>query len=163
MIVRDDTMQSGKVRMKNNPLLISIMILILVAGPSIVLAQPEEPRERVITIEASKFSYKPEIIEVNEGDRVTIRLISTDVHHGLFIDGYELKTDAKPGEEGNITFIANRTGKFAMRCSVTCGPFHPYMISYLKVKPDYRLFGSIYLALVVFIGSIVFILRKEKP
>ena len=148
--------------MKNYQLLILIMIFVLLASPSVVLAQPEEPRERVITIDASKFSYKPEIIEVNKGDRVTIRFISTDVHHGLYIDGYELKTDARPGEEGNITFIASTTGKFAMRCSVTCGPFHPYMIGYLKVKPDYRLFGSIYLALIVFIGSIVFILRKEK-
>lgn len=150
------------VRMKNYQLLISIMIFVLLASPSVVLAQPEEPRERIITIEASKFSYKPEIIEVNKGDRVTIRFISTDVHHGLYIDGYELETNTKPGEEGNITFIANTTGKFAMRCSVTCGPFHPYMIGYLKVKPDYRLFGSIYLALIIFIGSIVFILRKVK-
>ncbi len=139
-----------------------MMILVLLVCPQLTLAQPEEPQERVITIEASKFSYKPEIIEVNKGDRVTIRLISTDVHHGLYIDGYELETNTKPGEEGRITFVANKTGKFAMRCSVTCGPFHPYMIGYLKVKPDYRLFGSIYLALVIFIGSIVFILRKEK-
>ncbi len=148
--------------MKNNALILLVMILILLVGPQLVLAQTEEPQERVITIEASKFSYKPEIIEVNKGDRVTIRLISTDVHHGLYIDGYELETNTKPGEEGRITFVANKTGKFAMRCSVTCGPFHPYMIGYLKVKPDYRLFGSIYLALVIFIGSIVFILRKEK-
>ncbi len=151
--------------MKNNTPILLVLIFVLfvsLVSPQLVLAQPEQPQERVITIEASKFSYKPEIIEVNNGDRVTIRLISTDVHHGLFIDGYELKTDARPGDEGNITFTANKTGKFAMRCSVTCGPFHPYMIAYLKVKPDYRLFGSIYLALVVFIGSIVFILRKEK-
>ena len=148
--------------MKNGKLILSIMVFVLLASLPLVLAQPEEPQERVITIEASKFSYNPEIIEVNEGDKVTIRFISTDVHHGLYIDGYELETNAIPGYEGNITFVANKTGKFAMRCSVTCGPFHPYMIGYLKVKPDYRLFGSIYLALIIFIGSIVFILRKEK-
>lgn len=148
--------------MKNDKLLISMMIFILLSGPPLTLAQPEEPHERVIMIEASKFSYQPEIIEVNEGDKIRIRFISTDVHHGLYIDGYELETNTKPGEEGSITFIANKTGKFAMRCSVTCGPFHPYMISYLKVKPDYRLFASIYLALVIFVVSIVFILRKEK-
>lgn len=148
--------------MKNGKLILSIMVFVLLASLPLVLAQPEEPQERVITIEASKFSYKPEIIEVNEGDRVTIKFISTDVHHGLYIDGYELKTDAIPGEEGGITFVANKTGKFAMRCSVTCGPFHPYMISYLKVKPDYRLFGSIFLALFVFLVSIIILVRKEK-
>lgn len=150
-------------RMKNNKLILSIIAFTLLASIPVILAQPERPQERVITIEASKFSYKPEIIEVNEGDIVTIKLISTDVHHGLYIDGYELKTDAIPGqEEGSITFIANKTGKFAMRCSVTCGAFHPYMISYLKVKPDYRLFGSIFLALAVFWVSIIILVRKEN-
>lgn len=148
-------------RVKNETIL--VLIIILFASSPLALAQQEETKERVITIEASRFSYKPEIIEVNEGDKVTIRFISTDVHHGLFIDGYELSTDTKPGEEGNITFVADRTGKFAMRCSVTCGPFHPYMISYLKVKPDYRLFTSIYLALIVFIVSILFVSRRQKP
>ncbi|KPQ43401.1 MAG: Nitrous-oxide reductase [Candidatus Methanoperedens nitroreducens] len=140
-----------------------IMVLVLLAIPIVILAQTEEPKEKVITINAQQFSYTPGTVEVNRGDRVTIRLISTDVHHGLYIDGYEVSTDARPGQDGSLTFVANNTGKFVMRCSVTCGPFHPYMIGYLKVKPDYRLFGSIWLAVGIFIGSILLVIRRQKP
>jgi len=140
-----------------------IMVLVLLAIPLVILAQTEEPKEKVITINAQQFSYTPGTVEVNRGDRVTIRLISTDVHHGLYIDGYEVSTDARPGQDGSLTFVANNTGKFVMRCSVTCGPFHPYMIGYLKVKPDYRLFGSIWLAVGIFISSILLVIRRQKP
>lgn len=140
-----------------------IMFLVLLAIPIVILAQTEEPKEKVITINAQQFSYTPGTVEVNRGDRVTIRLISTDVHHGLYIDGYEVSTDARPGQDGSLTFVANNTGKFVMRCSVTCGPFHPYMIGYLKVKPDYRLFGSIWLAVGIFIGSVLLVSRRQKP
>jgi len=162
MIDRDQNNLDRMERMKNGKLILLIIIFVLLTSLSLTLAQPEAPREREITIEAYKFAYNPEIIEVNQGDKVTIRFISTDVHHGLYIDGYELKTDAIPGHEGEITFVANKTGKFTMRCSVTCGAFHPYMISYLKVKPDYRLFGSILLALILFLSSIVLMVRKER-
>ncbi len=146
-----------------NSMKILIMVLVLLAIPIVILAQTEEPKEKVITINAQQFSYTPGTVEVNRGDRVTIRLISTDVHHGLYIDGYEVSTDARPGQDGSLTFVANDTGKFVMRCSVTCGPFHPYMIGYLKVKPDYRLFGSIWLAVGIFIGSVLLVSRRQKP
>lgn len=147
--------------MKIYKLIIGIMVFALLAGLPLILAQQEEPREKTITINAQQFSYTPGTIEVNKGDRITIRLISTDVHHGLYIDGYELSTDARPGQDGSLTFVADETGKFAMRCSVTCGPFHPYMIGYLKVKPDYRLFGSIWLAIGIFTGSVLLISRRQ--
>lgn len=149
---------------KNAMVILILLISVLVVGylvPDII--KPPPPQERFITIEAKKFSYNPEIIEVNQGDKVTINLISTDVHHGLYIDGYELKADSIPGQyEGQITFIASKTGKFSMRCSVTCGPFHPYMISYLKVKPDYRLFTSVYLVLIVFVSTIIIMAERKN-
>ncbi|MCX9084755.1 MAG: cupredoxin domain-containing protein [Candidatus Methanoperedens sp.] len=148
--------------MKIDKLIIGIIILALLVGLPLILAQPEEPKEKTIIINAKQFSYTPDTVEVNRGDRVTIRLISTDVHHGLYIDGYEVSTDARPGQDGSLTFVANNTGKFVMRCSVTCGPFHPYMIGYLKVKPDYRLFGSIWLAVGIFICSILLVSRRQK-
>lgn len=146
-----------------NKFFMGALIFALLASPLFVLAQSEEPKDKVITIDAQQFSYTPDTIEVNKGDRITIRLISTDVHHGLYIDGYEVSTDARPGQDGSLTFVANDTGKFVMRCSVTCGPFHPYMIGYLKVKPDYRLFGSIWLAVGIFIGSVLLVSRRQKP
>lgn len=103
------------------------------------------PRQGVVrefTVVARKFEYTPNILEVKRGDRVTIRLLSEDVHHGMFLDGYQIETSAYPGQDGALHFTADRNGKFAIRCSVTCGAFHPYMIGYFKVTPDYRLWGA---------------------
>jgi cytochrome c oxidase subunit 2 len=91
-------------------------------------------------VEASKFSYSPERLRVNLGDTVILRLRPQDVSHGLYLDGYGLETDASPavpgvpGGEGVLEFVADRPGKFRYRCSVTCGPLHPFMIGELNVE-----------------------------
>ena len=95
-------------------------------------------KERVIEISAKKFSYTPHIVKVDRGDEVTIRLISEDVTHGLYLDGYGNETRAHPGQDGSITFIADKTGRYNFRCSVTCGEFHPFMVGYLVVRPNSR-------------------------
>ena len=92
--------------------------------------------ERFFEVKAKKFSYTPNIIKVNKGDKVNIRLISEDVHHGFFVDGYGVKTSALPGQEGALSFIADKSGRFSFRCSVTCGSLHPYMIGYFYVAPN---------------------------
>ncbi len=119
---------------------------------------------KLFEIRAKKFAYTPNIIRVNKGDEVTIKLRAMDVSHGFYLDGYEVKTSAHPGVEvGNLQFIADKTGKFNFRCSVTCGDFHPYMVGYLIVEPNSRL--SNYVLLVVAIGivsAIVTMKRKEE-
>lgn len=108
-----------------------------------------KPQERHIEVIAEKFSYTPKVITLNQGDKATIRLISGDVHHGLYIDGYNLNTTAYPGSNGSIILNANKTGTFAFRCSVTCGEHHPYMIGYLKVLPDTKFFVFLWIILSV--------------
>lgn len=116
--------------------------------------------EKFFEIRAKKFSYTPNIIKVNKGDLVKIRLISEDVTHGLFIDGYGQNTKAHPGEEGYLEFIADKPGRYSFRCSVTCGEFHPYMIGYLVVEPNLRFL--FYLLMVVSIGLAVFLFINFK-
>lgn len=120
--------------------------------------------ERFFEIRASKFVYSPNIIKVETGDTVTLRLISEDVTHGLFIDGYEIKTSAYPGQDGNLTFVADKPGKFSFRCSVTCGEMHPYMIGYLRVGTNARLYGFAGLVVVLAVlsmGSMLLSKGKE--
>ena len=115
------------------------LFLVVAAGMYWVTPMPQE---RVIRLDAKRFVYSPNIIEVNRGDRVTIRLRSGDVHHGFYLDGYEVEMTARPGQDGAVSFVAEKTGRYTFRCSMTCGPFHPYMVGYLRVKPDLRLLGS---------------------
>jgi cytochrome c oxidase subunit 2 len=113
------------------------------AAATLVLSfWPRQGVDREFTVVARKFEYTPNILKVKRGDRVTIRLLSEDVHHGMYLDGYEIETSAYPGQDGALHFTAGRNGKFTFRCSVTCGAFHPYMIGYLKVTPDYRFLGA---------------------
>ncbi len=95
---------------------------------------------REFIVEASRFSYSPERLNVNLGDTVILRLRPQDVSHGMYLDGYGLETNAAPavpgvpGGEGVLKFVADRPGKFRYRCSVTCGPLHPFMIGELNVE-----------------------------
>ena len=94
------------------------------------------PQERELTITARSFAFEPGTVRVNRGDRVVIRLESVDVVHGLYVDGYGLSTQAEPGRPGELAFTADRAGAFRMRCSVTCGSLHPFMIGKLEVGPN---------------------------
>ncbi len=132
--------------MKNKILL--FMLVCLLFAPSVFA------EEKSFELKAKKFSYTPNIIEVNKGDVVKIRLISEDVHHGFYLDGYGVQTSAHPGQDGNVKFVANKTGRFSFRCSVTCGEFHPYMIGYLVVGPNSRFL--IYMLLTIALGVVSF-------
>lgn len=119
-------------------------------------------QERFFEIKAKKFFYTPNIIEVNKGDLVRVRLISEDVHHGFYVDGYGISTSAHPGQDGSLKWTADKPGRFCFRCSVTCGEFHPYMVGYLVVKPNsrYNLFaGAIIIA---GFGSLLLVFRKKE-
>lgn len=120
----------------------ALAALLLIAGAGAVAAQaagggaPAGGRERVITITARQFRFDPGVIEVNKGDRVVLKVRSVDVTHGFYLDGYGIKEELWPFQEKTITFVADRPGRFMFRCAVTCGTFHPYMIGWLRVKPN---------------------------
>jgi heme/copper-type cytochrome/quinol oxidase subunit 2 len=120
-----------------------------------------QPAERTIRIEASQYAFTPGEVHVNPGDRVTLELISTDVVHGLYIDSYGLSTQADPGQTARLEFTADRPGTFRLRCDVTCGAMHPFMIGKLYVGQNtlfYRGAGLIFLVAV----ALFFISRKSE-
>jgi heme/copper-type cytochrome/quinol oxidase subunit 2 len=120
-------------------------------------AQLVAPVERVFQIEASQYAYDPGEISVNPGDTVTIELVATDVVHGLYVDGYGVSIKADPGQTASLTFIANKAGSFRLRCNVTCGAMHPFMIGKLNVGMNTWLYRSIGLAFIGVLSSFVFI------
>ena len=116
-------------------------------------AAGSQPVERTIHIQASSFEYAPAILRVNRGDRVTLEIESTDVVHGIAIDGYDLRVDAEPGQTATLTFTANRSGVFRFRCPVTCGALHPFMIGKLYVGANPLYWGAMLAAvLAVVVG-----------
>ncbi len=110
------------------------------------------PAARTIRVEASQFSYSPGVISVNQGDTVTLELVSRDVVHGLYVDGYGVSVQADPGQPRTLTFVANHPGSFRIRCNVTCGAMHPFMIGKLNVGPNLAFVRSVGLAFVGMLG-----------
>jgi plastocyanin len=92
-----------------------------------------QPTDRQFRLEMRSFEYSPPVIRVNLGDRVTLKLVSLDVTHGVYVDGYGLNVVAYPGQTVTLTFVADRPGTFRLRCSVTCGALHPFMLGELQV------------------------------
>lgn len=117
------------------------------------------PVERSFKVAAKSFEFSPPILNVNPGDVVTIEMISTDVVHGLFLDGYDLQMTAEPGRSSKLVFVADQSGSFRFRCSVSCGALHPFMIGKLKVGSNLLMWRGIGLAFLAAIVSIWSFLR----
>jgi len=147
----------SQLRLSPRWIAIGLLAFVIVFVPNpIAFAAPAEPHFR---IEASSFQYTPEAISVNPGDHVTIDLVSTDVVHGLYIDGYDLNVTADPGQTATLSFIADQSGTFRLRCSVTCGALHPFMIGKFNVGSNDRLWRAIGLGVLAVIAGIWVIRR----
>lgn len=137
----------------------SKLLLFVIAGLVIAFAPVQvpavTPQARTFQIDARQFAYSPSELRVNSGDTVTIRLVSTDVVHGLYVDGYDVSTEADPGQTATLTFIANKSGSFRFRCNVTCGAMHPFMIGKITVGTNQWLYRSIGLATLAVVGVLV--------
>lgn len=140
------------------------LLLLVMAGLVVAFAplpvQSIAPQERTFRIEAGQFAYSPSELKVNPGDTVTIQLVSTDVVHGLYVDGYDISVEADPGQTATLAFIADKPGSFRFRCNVTCGAMHPFMIGKLTVGSNTWLFRSIGLSALAIVGVFIFIRQK---
>lgn len=111
------------------------------AGLVLVLAAANAPAPEVKTFEvkASKFKFEPSTIEVDEGDRVVLKIHSTDSVHGLAVKEFKARVKVpKGGQEVTLEFVAARPGTFRIICSEYCGGGHSGMKGTLVVRPKAR-------------------------
>ncbi len=115
-----------------------------------------DPQTRYITLDARQFEFSPHRIQINKGDRVIIQFTASDVVHGFYLDGYGIQERVEPGIVKQIEFVAERTGKFRYRCSVSCGSLHPFMIGELVVGPNEPFWRAIAFVIVSVITLIAY-------
>ncbi|MBI1794185.1 MAG: cupredoxin domain-containing protein [Chloroflexi bacterium] len=141
------------------------LLILIIAGLVVAFVplsfRPIAPQERTFRIGARQFAYSPSELKVNPGDKVTIQLVSTDVVHGLYIDGYDISIEADPGQTAALNFFADKPGSFRFRCNVTCGAMHPFMIGKLTVGSNQWLYRSIGLSIIAAIS--LFFIRSTRP
>jgi len=159
-------------------ILFSLELALLI--PLGIAQLPTSARTRHIAIDAARFAYAPSRIVVNKGDTVILQFSTSDVTHGLQLDGYPVELIARKGttfrkhgwmaDKGHlhtnwsrvssVKFRARRSGKFIFRCTETCGNLHPFMSGELIVRPNtpYHFF----LALSVWVVFTAFILSHLR-
>jgi heme/copper-type cytochrome/quinol oxidase subunit 2 len=131
-----------------------LAVVVLVAPwPGVILSAGE----REIRVSARDYTYAPGVLRVSRGDRVTLVLEAEDVTHGLYLDGYDVDLVAVPGRASRATFVADRPGKFRLRCSKVCGTLHPFMLGELIVTPNSPFWRAIGLAFLAAVGTVTFL------
>lgn len=132
------------------------LVLAVLFLPIPALAQPTT---RHVTMSMEQFAFDPPVLRINRGDRVILTLQATDVAHGFYLDGYGLDTRVEPGLSQQIEFVADQTGKFRYRCSVSCGTLHPFMIGELVVGPNQTFVRAVGLVLVALVATLFYLWR----
>ena len=76
------------------------------------------------------------VIEVSKGDRVVLKLTSSDVVHGFSLKDFEvyLTDGIEPGKATYVSFKADKVGTFTFSCNAICGEEHQNMQGILVVK-----------------------------
>jgi heme/copper-type cytochrome/quinol oxidase subunit 2 len=157
------------------PVIITIIgaLLGLLAG----LSTPK-PVSRNIVVKARQYAYEPEHINANKGDTLNINLVSMDVTHGFYVEGYDIDAQVQSNlatikfrhpsqgykwqDTNMIVIIANKTGKFRYRCSHTCGTMHPFMQGELIVNPNNTLHAGLGGTIGFMAGMLLMIFMKNK-
>ena len=97
---------------------------------------PEQssPQVHEVSLKVFQFGFDPDTVTVKKGEKVKLLLTSTDVTHGISIDGYGMDAVLRPGVETPLEFTATKSGTFSFYCSVFCGSGHKTMTGKLVVQ-----------------------------
>lgn len=112
---------------------IAMAALFGVALTSARQAPAAEPR--VIDVVAKRFAFEPATIEVTEGERIRLVVLSEDGVHGLQIRKFRVnKLIPRGGQAVTVDFVASEPGTYEIVCSEECGEGHDSMSGRLVVK-----------------------------
>jgi cytochrome c oxidase subunit 2 len=131
-----------------------LALVTLAAWSSFVPAQEKPPEKppRIIQVTAKNFEFEPSVIRVKTGEKIRLRLTSTDRTHGIHIspfpeggqpntppglsftygdDCLKLKKDLTE----TLEFTAETPGTYAFSCCKKCGTGHGRMKGQIIVEP----------------------------
>jgi cytochrome c oxidase subunit 2 len=89
-----------------------------------------------VRIIATQFMFVPHCVAVPQGRRVTLRLATPDVIHGILITGTNVNTMVVPGFVSQVHTEFTRTGDLLMPCHEYCGLGHSEMWATVQVTPQ---------------------------
>src|SRR6185436_5677244 len=98
-----------------------------------VAAQPAQPKERIIRIDAKRFDYTPGELTLKKGEPVILELTSRDVLMGFNLPDFGLRADMVPDKVTRVRFVLDKTCCFTLLCNIFCGTKHEEMNGRLTV------------------------------
>ncbi len=79
-------------------------------------------REITITATKDRWSFEPEIIEAERGDKIVATIVNEDNYdHGIAIDAFGVSQRMPANGTIKIEFVVTQEGEFPFYCSVPCG------------------------------------------
>lgn len=120
--------------------LIAVLLVILgtpaaAAGYESVLRSHSPNEITLVAASQENGGWSPAMIRVRQGERVTLRLTSVDVVHGLSLPAFSVDvSEIYPGRFTKVSFVADKAGHFPFTCLVTCGAQHTLMQGELVVE-----------------------------
>ena len=104
-----------------------LLLFMLVGLVVIIQFLPEYQQnsdEIIFEMTTKQWEFEPNQLIVEQGQIVTIRLVSTDVPHGFAITEYNIYTFVPAGQTVDISFVATEAGVFEIFCNIFCGEGH---------------------------------------
>jgi cytochrome c oxidase subunit 2 len=86
-------------------------------------------------IVATQFAFVPNCVVLPANRRVTLRLASPDVIHGILVTGTNVNTMVVPGYVSQVHTVFRTTGDLLMPCHEFCGLGHSQMTATVRVVP----------------------------
>jgi cytochrome c oxidase subunit 2 len=81
-----------------------------------------------------KWSIEPHEIRVKKGTVVTLHVSTADVQHGFEVQSLGISEPVNPGKPADITFVADKPGKYGIDCDILCGKGHDDMAATIVVE-----------------------------
>lgn len=116
----------------NKYIIIAIVLVLIISGGAFYrayfVAEIDKPVvtgvERSVSIVTfeNTWRFEPELLEVDQGDRLTMTVTNQDEYdHGFAIDAFGISQRMPALETIVIDFVVTKAGDFPYYCSVSCG------------------------------------------
>jgi len=106
-----------------------------VAALALGLAQAKPAKkEKVIKVEARKFRFAPNLIELKKGEAVVLELTAVDFPHGFSVPEMKVRADLVMGKTVQVRLQPEQEGQFTFLCDNFCGSGHEEMAGTIVVK-----------------------------
>ena len=108
------------------------ILLLLALIPQAIDRKPD----RVISITAERFSFRPSKVVVQEGQLIEFVLSSEDTSHGFRIQdtAIEVAIPQQGKGEARVRFQVNKKGRYVFECFRPCGAGHNLMRGTIEVR-----------------------------